>query len=251
MLTIVGILLVLVLVAFSAYSGAREGAFYGTYVLTRTLIGFLVALTFCEPLAILITNLLDAGYPAYDYFLLTSFALLFAATTTLIRQFKVRATSPSVPCIGLFDAIYGAAAGFANGVLLSGVVLITLSLIPALPYMSPSISRFEMDGKNLDAGGPALKFYDYMSARFGGNAAFPLQTDEPLADEDGQPLPEGEDINMNGEYDYPGLEAYIDINGNGQWDRSWMGRYRTCWQFGTVEAARADYPLLPAAPEEE
>jgi hypothetical protein len=244
MLTIVGTLVVLLLVGFGTYSGIREGAFYGTYVFVRTLLGLIMALTFAEPLATLLTSVMNLDPPWYDYLLLISFVVLYAGTTTTIRQFKVRATSPSIPCIGLFDTIYGAGAGFASGVLASGVVLITISLVPALPYMSPSISRFEMTETAIDTGGPTLEFYEFVSTRFGGNTDFPTTAAES------EPMKEGEDVNYNDQYDFPGLEAYYDTNGNGQWDRAWLARYRTCWQFGTVEASQADYPLIPPVTED-
>lgn len=242
MLTIVGILIVLVLVGYGTYSGAREGAFYSTYVLLRTVTGLLIAMTFTVPLTDFAASAMGAEYPWYDYLLLIVFVALYAATTTILRQFKVRATSPSIPCIGIFDTIYGAIVGFAGGIVGSGVFLITISLIPALPYMSPTVSRFEMSDKAMDTGGPVLAFYDFASERFGGNMDFPLEAEAQ------EPVQEEDDQNQNNKVDFPG-EAFRDVNGNGRWDRSWLQRYRTCWQFGTVEAARAGYQL--AAPRED
>lgn len=255
MLTTICMLLVIVLVLFGAYSCMREGAFFACYVFFRNLIAFLVAISYCEALAVLMQRFISDKGPAYDYFLVISFGVLFGATTTIARQIKVRTTVAEVPCQPIFDRLVGLFVGGLNGMLVSGTFLVMVSLMPFLAFMPVGIARFEMDQKPVDTGAPLLKFYNTVSNRFGGDN-FPLTAAEGeegifrgAIEHPGYTAAQ-KDVNGNGLVDLP-EEEYVDLNGNGQWDVSWLTRYRDCWKLTTAKASRAGVTLWEPIEDEE
>jgi len=195
------------------YGGQRDGFYFAIYSTARNLIAFLCAMTFCEPLAVMLTHLISDKGPAHAYFVVISFAATFGIVFTLLRWLKIKYTYPVVECPMLVDRIGGGAAGLFGGIALSGTVLILWSLMPFMAYIPADLGRIEIHSKTLDTGAIMLKFYDNTAGRMKGNTEFLLEDEELVSDP-----------NKNGRAD-PG-EQYNDLNLNGKWDRGWLWKYK-------------------------
>jgi uncharacterized membrane protein required for colicin V production len=213
MTSIIALIAVFVLLLLMTYAGYRDGVFATVYALLRNLFGFLCAMMFCEPLARQLTGAITRAHPAYDYFVAISFAAILAAAFALGRWLKVRYTVPGVVSITLVDRIAGPALGLLNGIVVTGTLLVLWSLMPFAKFVPGDLGRAEVTKPALDTGSRMLSFYEYESKRMPGGTVFLLQ-DEPLKT----------DENMNGKGDAG--DSFDDKNGNGQWDRGWLYKYR-------------------------
>jgi len=109
--------------------------------------------------------------------------------------------------------------GLANGVVVTGALLILWSLMPFAKYLPGDYGTARVQAGLLDTGTAMLRFYDFAQARMGGGRPFLLE-----------PEPVVTDPNGNGRPDEAGDE-FADYNRNGQWDRGWLWRYQ---RHGTV-----------------
>jgi len=239
MLTTIAVIFVLAMVGLSTYSGVHDGAYFAAYALMRNLIAFLLAMTFCEPVAMLLADHIEGQYPAYDYYTVIAFAVIAGTASTMIRRLKIKYTAPRVPCPMIVDRTAGPIMGFLNGTLLSGMVLVTCTLLPFLKYVPHNKGDLNMAGRRVDTGSAVLRFYDYVQSRFGGNDDFLLDENEPMTPD--------LDFNFNGQPDLVG-EGYDDINGNGRWDRGWLVRYRYHAAFEPADLRRVLDSRLPLPP---
>jgi hypothetical protein len=212
-MTAVSILGVILVTALITYSGVREGAFVSVCALARDTLAFMCAMTLCQPAAAALGRLFMAPYPWPDYFVGVSFAGLFGGTAALLRWLKVRFAFPGVQCSVVVERAAGGCFGFANAVVLTGTVLILVSLFPFAKYLPGDAGRIAMQGTPTDTGAVMLRFYSLASKRMAGARKF-LLLDERLT----------LDANGNGRCD-PGEDEYEDANANGQWDRGWLWQY--------------------------
>lgn len=241
MISIIATLVVLAMLAFSTYSGLKQGAFFAVYTFMRSLIVFLVVMTFCEPLAQLGTALVSDKYPAYEYFVVISFAFLMGLTSAIIRKLKVSLTVPRIPMPRPVERACGGVFGLLNGAVISGMVLVLWTLMPFAKYIPGNGGHLHVGAHLLDTGHAVLVSYDSIQGKFGGNDDFLLDENEPMIegkDENANGQPDGEndvfdDINGNGRWErvnrwitLDGFGRFDDINGNGRLDRGWLVRYR-------------------------
>ncbi|MGD2174030.1 MAG: hypothetical protein PVJ27_01405, partial [Candidatus Brocadiaceae bacterium] len=91
--------------------------------------------------------------------------------------------------------------------------LILWSLLPFAKYIPADCGRVTMKTPALDTGTAMLRFYAFTTERMPGNTPFLLEDEGIVEDENG-----------NGRADAG--EAFYDVNGNGQWDRGWLWKYR-------------------------
>ncbi len=213
MITTIAVLIVLTLLLAMTYAGARDGLFFSTYALMRNLIAFVAAMTFCQPLARLLSYLISQSHPAPEYFLPLGYALAFGVTFGVGRWLKIRYVYPDVVCPKWVDRIGGALVGFTNAYIVTGTFLILWTLLPFARFIPGDQGRLSIPSAGLDSGAVMLRVYDTLAGSMPGNTPF-LLDDEPLI----------EDRNNNGRAE-PG-DTFIDLNGNGRWDRGWRWRYQ-------------------------
>jgi hypothetical protein len=233
MLTIIAVLVVLLLLGLNLYSGIRDGAFYAISACVRSLVAFLVAMTFCEPMAMLMKRYIAHTHPAYQYWRIIAFGFLLGLTVTIFRKLKVRFTPPEVPCHPVVDKSVGPVFGLLNGVMISGMILIMYTMVPAVKYLPNNHGDLGMAGRTADTGGRLLRFYSFVEKRFGGGATFLLDENEPMRP--------GLDLNNNGQPDLPDedINSIVDLNGNGEWDEGWLVRYRDHARIEPIDMMRA------------
>ncbi|NLW49312.1 MAG: CvpA family protein [Candidatus Brocadiaceae bacterium] len=205
-------LLVLALLVLMSIAGYRDGLFFSTYALVRNFFGFLCAMTFSDKLAGVIAAFVSNDPMARGYFEAISFALLFGGILFLGRWLKVTYTVPSIPAIRMVDRIAGPAAGLLNAVVVTGALLIFVSMLPFARFLPGDMGRFQASPA-LDTGAAMLRVYDHVQGRMGGGRHF-LLNDEPLET----------DQNLNGRADTG--DGYLDVNENGKWDRGRIWQYR-------------------------
>ncbi len=213
MINAIATLIVLMLLALSAYGGFRDGFFFSVYALMRNLFAFLCAMTFFEPLGRVLERTATRTPPAHEYFLLISFAAIFGGVFAFGRWLKVRYTVPSVLTLELVDKTVGPVLGLLNGVVVTGTLLILWSLVPFAKYIPADMGDIRINARVLDTGSMMLGFYDHETRTMRGKAVFLLH-DEPIKN----------DENKNGRADEG--ESYVDRNKNGRWDRGWLWEYK-------------------------
>ncbi len=213
MTSTIGLLVVLVLLGLMGFAGYRDGIFFTTYALMRNLVGFVCAMSFCQHVARVFEALTSDTPTAHEYFVLISFVLIMAIVFMLGRWLKTQYTVGSVPCAEYADKIAGPVIGVLNGVVITGFLLITWSMLPFAKYVPGDYGRLQIKAGVLDTGAMMLRYYKYAEQRMGGSTPFLLH-DERIE----------EDPNQNGRADEG--EGYFDANQNGQWDRGWLWKYR-------------------------
>ena len=217
MLSIFAVIFILVAVGFAAYTGARDGAYNAAFAAGRSLLAFLVAMTFAESLGALLSALLGGSCPLYGYLLPACFVLLIMLMFYVSRRLRHKFTPATVPLPAWLELSIGPAFGVAAAVLLTGIVLITYSLLPFTKFIGNNAGHFSLGEKPYDTGARLLEFYDYVEDRFGGNDHFLNYGIEKMVG--------GKDANLNGMPDAKD-DDWHDQNHNGVWDRGWMIRYR-------------------------
>ena len=215
---IVALLGTLVLVGVMTYAGYRDGAFQTAYSLLRNLIGFLLAMTLFEALGNLLTVFFPKTHPGPLYYSALMFAVILALVFSLGRWVKIEFTKITVSTYPLVDRIAGIACGLANGIVLTGTLLVLWSLLPFAKFVPGDLGRVDPDRLragpvSLDAGRAMLSFYKFTADKVSGGRTF-LLDDEPRSPPDEE-----------------GRFRYEDVNRNGQWDRGWLWRYRTQGDF--------------------
>jgi len=218
MLTIFAVIFILGTAGFAGYTGARDGAYNSAFAACRSLLAFLVAMTFCESLAALLAWLLGGAYPLYDYLLPACFVMLIMLVFFISRRLRYKFTPATVPLPSWLDMTTGPIFGVLGAVVLTGIVLILYSLLPFTKFIGNDSGHFSLGDKQYDTGARMLEFYDYVEDRFGGNDHFLNYGAEKMV--------AGKDANLNGMPDDEKDEWY-DQNHNGVWDRGWMTRYQT------------------------
>jgi len=213
MTTVIATLLVVLVVGLSVYGGVRDGFFFTAYALLRNLFGFLCAMTFCEAFARVLEQTVTGSYPAHSYFVLLSFAGIFAAVFVLSRWLKMHYTVPGVLCLAVVDKTVGPVLGLLNGIVVTGTLLILCSLMPFAKYIPGDVGVIRIQSATVDTGTMMLRFYDHETRCLPGNGVFLLE-DEPLKT----------DANKNLRADEGDL--YVDRNKNGRWDRGWLWKYK-------------------------
>ena len=141
MTSVLATLFVLILLVLMGIAGYRDGAFFTAYALLRNLFAFVCAMTFCEPLALVLAKIISDSYPAQDYYVPIAFAAVAGAVFAIGRWLKVTYTVPGVPCLALADRIAGPALGVMNAVVLTGSVLVLWSLLPFAKYLRHSTKQ--------------------------------------------------------------------------------------------------------------
>ncbi len=212
-MSLIAVLLIIAIIGLSAFAGVRDGAFFTAYALLRNLFGFLLAMTLCEPLARWSTSVLPGGHPAYDYYVLIWFALVFGLFFAGCRWLKMHGTAPYVALPNWAHEITGGVLGLLSGLVVTGTLLILWSLMPFVKYIPGDAGHVNIKNPAIDTGAMMLRFYGFVEERFSGGRAFLLE-DEPLK----------VDKNENQRAD-PG-DAWVDLLNNGRWDRGWLWRYR-------------------------
>jgi len=212
MTTIIGSLVVILLILAMIYSGQRDGGYVSAYSLMRNVLGFLIAMTFYEPVAAMINSSANLADPGPAYVRLGSFAVLYGVVVGLGRWLRLKYTVPQVKSFQWMDKAMGGVLGLFNGLVVSGVILLVWSLCPFAKYLPQDYGRIDPQGLWVDSGSAMLKFYDFSTGRIPGSKKFVLE--EPLK----------QDNDGDGEVD-PG--EYEDINENGEWDPGWMWKYRS------------------------
>lgn len=225
MTAIIVLLAVLALLVAMAYAGYRDGLFAATYALVRSVIGFLCAMTFCQPLASFLTSAISSTEPMPKYFVPISYIGIFGIVLAIGRWLKVSYTDPGVSCPASVDRVAGPIVGLLHAVVFTGALLVFWSLLPFAKYVPADLGRVNAKLGALDTGATMLKFYDFAQERMPGNTPFLLE-DEPV-----QGRTQGEQPPAPG-------EAFEDVNGNGKWDRGWLWKYR--------HYADIDESVLPA-----
>jgi hypothetical protein len=217
MMTWVFQLVTLLCVFGTIYGGVRDGAFAACYSVCRTLLCFIVAMTFYEPLAHLIASLIPrlGNYPGPDYLRAITFPTLFALVMGLGRHLKIKYTGAKTPALPLVDKIVGPVVGLPHGLLVAGVIMFMYSLMPFPRYMPNDWGTVDERRVVYDAGAGALRFYSFLTRRMRGARPFLLE-DEPIVT----------DENGNGVVDPGSGDEWRDVVPNGRWDRGALFRYR-------------------------
>ena len=215
MISVLVTLFVLALLVLMALAGYRDGLFFSTYALVRNLVAFLCAMTFSDLLAGVFAAIISDDPMAWGYFVVVSFALIFGAVFLLGRWLKMTYTIPHVPALSLVDRIAGPVAGAMNAVLVTGTVLIFVSMLPFAKYLPNDLGRATVRVRALDTGVAMLHVFDYVQHRMGGNRHFILEPETIVTD-----------VDRDGRAD-EGVDFIDDVNGNGTWDRGWLWQYRT------------------------
>jgi hypothetical protein len=241
MINTFALLVVLGLLALTAYAGVRDGAYEAVFGFVRNLLAFVLAMTFAEPVSLLMRRYISAEYPLREYFVPIAFMLILGGTIALARTLKLSYLVSSVECPQLVDQLAGGFAGLFAGVILTGSFLVLWSLFPFPKYLPGDAGRISIPS-GIDTGAAVLRLYGVFEGSFGA-ADFPLDYHEPI-----EP-----DVNENGRYDPDLDEGFYDLNRNGQWDRSWMWRYINHADITMVDLYKAvpDAALPPAPVEDE
>jgi len=180
MTTTVAVLLVLGIVAGMAWSAYRNGLFFSTYALTRNLIAFLVAMTAFEPLGARLGAFVSDSPQMVAYCQFVSFVALFAGVFMMARWLKVKFLRPDVRALPILEMGLSPLFGVANGVIMTGLVLLGWSLFPAVKYLPADAGRINTEKMGvLDTGGHILTVYDFLENRMGGSKEFKLKPDDP------------------------------------------------------------------------
>ena len=215
-------------ILFLAWEGYKNGAFFALYSLTRNLLAFIVAMTYCEPMTGLFLKMFPKLnlHPGPLYWKLIFFALLFGVVFGVMRWCKIKFTPPKVEASEWVDRIGGPAVGLLNGYILTGFVLVLWSLMPFARFIPGDRGRVEPEGLIVNSGGGMLRYYAFLTRRMPGRRTFLLEN-EPVPKEidtngDGKP-DKLNDRDGDGLWD-PG-ESYVDVNNNGLWDTGWLWRY--------------------------
>ena len=211
MTAVIVLLAVFALMLAMAYAGYRDGLFIATYGLVRCLIAFLCAMTFCWPLASLMTDVLTREAPWPLYFIPIAFIGVFGIVMALGRWLKVSYTDPEVSSPAIVDRVTGPVVGVLLAIVFTGTLLIFWSLLPCAKFVPADQGRINIKLGALDNGVKMLKFYDFMQGRMRGNKQFILE--EAVVGREGQGARPG-----------PG-ESFNDLNGNKEWDPGWLWKY--------------------------
>jgi len=212
MTSVLTLLAVLALLLATTYAGYRDGFFIATYALMRSLVAFLCAMTFCEPLRAVLTSVISDKYPAPQYLLPIAYLLVFGLVMVLGRWLKIQYTEPGLSCPAAVDHTAGPLIGLLHGVVFTGTLLILWSMLPFAKFIPADQGRINSRLGKLDTGRSMLVFYDFVQDHMGGNLPF-LLNDEPIVnDADGDKRAD------------PGDE-FKDLNANGTWDRGWAWKY--------------------------
>jgi hypothetical protein len=232
MVAVIVLLAVLALLVAMAYAGYRDGLYAATYALVRSVIGFLCAMTFCQPLASFLTGVISREDPMPQYFIPISFIGIFGIVLAIGRWLKVTYTDPGVACPASVDRVAGPIVGLLHAVVFTGTLLVFWSLLPFAKFVPADMGHVNTKLGSLDTGATMLKFYDFATGRMAGDAPFLLQ-DEPVQ---GQTQP--------GAPPAPG-QSFVDVNGNGKWDRGWLWKYR---HYADIDESVLPAPAAGAAP---
>lgn len=226
----IALLSVIIILIFFTYEGYHNGLYQATYMLANHLLGFLIALTFGEHLAELIVNTVPAfeSHPGPEYLIVISVAVLFAATRAAGAYLRQQFIADEISALQLVDKIGGGVMGLADGLVISGFALILFSLMPFMAYIPGDYGRIKTNQLPIDTGAVMLKFYGMSSQKMSGKRPFLLEGEPILKDADRDGLPDGG----------PGT-GFEDINGNGEWDRGWMWKYRHHADFTVEEVEQA------------
>ncbi len=224
MIPILVLLGVLALLIAMAYAGYRDGLYSATYALMRGLIGFLCAVTFCGPLAYILTSFISSTPPAPQYFHAIAFLAIFAIVLVVGKLLRVQYTDPAAGCPLLVDRTAGPVVGLLNGVVFTGALLVFWSMLPFPKFIPADQGRVNARLGSLDTGAVMLKFYGFARNRMPGNADFLLQN-------------EPRELDANGD-----MVAFTDVNRNGHWDRGWLWNYE---HYADIDAS-----VLPPVPPE-
>jgi hypothetical protein len=232
---LIALLATLVILGLMIYQGYQGGLFASAVAFTRNVLAFVCAMTFCEPLAVLVLKLVPSFelYPGPLYLRVIAFATAFGIVMGVGNWLNEKFLSQDLLAHPLADRIGGTALGLLSGVIISGFVLILCTMMPFLKCIPGDFGRIQTDKLLPDSGGIMLRIYGWSAGRMGGNRMFLLE-DEPIvkgrdANHDGRP--DGLDINGDGRPDalfdgtYP-PQTYQDLNKNGVWDRGWLWLYR-------------------------
>ncbi len=228
-MTIVAVLATIVLIVVMTYDGVRSGLFSAVYSLVKNVLAFLIALTLCEPGMSLLTRFLPERHPGPLYYKAIAFATVFTVVFGFGRWLKLNYTILDVQTPRYADYIGGGAFGLLNGIVLGGVVLILWSLMPFAKFLPADFGRIRTEKLPLDSGTLMLRFYDHCTGTMGAGRTFLLQDEAVLKDEE-EPygIPDAlRDLDGDGLDDVVPGESFQDLNGNGEWDRGWLWRYRT------------------------
>lgn len=227
---IVAILATLIIIGFMAFDGFRSGLYRTTYALLRHLFAFLAAITFAAPLSGLILTLVPNFklHPGPEYVRVIAVAITFGLVVGLARYLRNRFTAADVSGMALADKIGGSVLGLLNGIVLSGFVLILWTLMPFARYVPGDYGRIRTQSLPFDTGAAMLRFYKYSADRMGGSRTFLLDGEPVLQDQDADGVPDAG----------PGV-GFEDLNGNGEWDRGWMARYRNHADFRLEDVEKA------------
>jgi uncharacterized membrane protein required for colicin V production len=227
---VVAILATLIIIGFMAFDGFRSGLFRATYALVRHLLAFLAAMTFAVPVAGLILSLVPnfSTHPGPQYVRVIAVAIIFGVVVGAARYLRNRFTAADISALDLPDKIGGSILGLLNGVVLSGFVLILWTMMPFAKYVPGDYGRIRTTSLPFDTGAVMLRFYNYSAGRMGGSRMFLLHS-EPVQ----------QDANADGVPDAgPGV-GFEDLNGNGEWDRGWLTRYRNHADFRVEDVEKA------------
>ena len=250
-MTTVAIIGVIAIILLVAYDGVHSGLYATVYSLVRNVLGFLLALTLCEPLVGLVTRFLSDRHPGPLYYKAISFAAVFGFVFLTGRWLKIRFTIPDVRSYPYADYIGGAALGVLNGIVLAGTALVLWSLMPFVKFLPGDFGRIGTEKLPLDAGSAMLRFYARSTRTMGAGRTFLLDDERVLRDEE-EPygVPDAvRDLDDDGQLDPVPGETFEDLNGNGRWDRGWLWRYRNHADFQAEDIRQAASPA--AAPKGE
>ena len=104
---IVALLTTLVIIGFMTFDGYRSGLYRAAYTLLRHVLAFLVAMTFCVPVAGLLLKVVPNFelHPGPEYLRVISFAALFGLVTGLAQYLRNRFTVLDLAAeLGLVEA---------------------------------------------------------------------------------------------------------------------------------------------------
>jgi hypothetical protein len=216
------------LIALIVYAGYRNDTFSSVSGLLRNFLAFLMAMTFFEPLAGLLSSIISNRHPWPENFRPLSLALLYGVVMLVTMWAKTKYSPPQVPSYQIADRISGVVCGVASGIIITGFILILWSVIPFSKYLPGDFGRVETDRLmlNLDSGRIMLRFYGFTARKMGGGRPFLLE-DEPVT----------VDFDGDKEFDQNLGEEWQDVNRNGRWDRGWLWRYRHHADFNRDDLA--------------
>jgi hypothetical protein len=244
------IVITLVILGAMIYAGIRDGAFFSLYALLRNLLGFLVAMSFTEPVTQLVLHFERLQlHPGPLYVRAFVFPTLFAVVFAGMRWLKTRYTTVDIAIFVIPDRIVGGIFGLLNGIVMVGLLLIVWSFMPFAKFLPGDFGRVNTDTGILFPGRLMLRFYDFTTRRMPGGRMFLLEDEPVVRDSDG-----------DGEFDPPSAgfkqpELFRDLNENGLWDRGWLWRYKNHADIhmkdmeGAASVVRKKFIREPAEPE--